>query len=263
VAPDRIGIYSPINGFVLSRSILPEQRFDKGSELYRIADISHLWVIADIFEKDVEFVRPGSKATVRYRGREFPARVADALPQLDPQSRTLKARVELDNAGGVLRPDVFVEVELRADLPAAMRVPADAVIDTGVRKTVFVESAAGIFEPRTVETGRKSGGAVEIKKGLEPGEHIVVSGNFLIDSESRMNLAPVSAGRTAQNSAVMKDPVCGMEVEPAAKAIRVQHRGTTYYFCSDRCRKDFEASPGQYLLKTTPAGDAAGTRGPA
>ncbi len=113
VASPQINIYSPVSGFVLTRNISPTQRFDKGTEFYRIADIGHVWVMTDIFEKDREFVKPGAMATVRYQGREFQARLSDALPQLDPQTRTLKTRFELDNPGNVLLPDMFVDVELR------------------------------------------------------------------------------------------------------------------------------------------------------
>ena len=187
-----IHVYSPITGFVIARNVSPGQRFEKGSELYRIADIGRVWVMADIFEKDRELVKPGAMATVRYQGRQFSARMSNVLPQLDPQSRTLRSRFEVDNPGNVLRPDVFVDVEIEVRLPAAITAPADAVLDSGRRKTVFVAKGNGVFEPRVVETGWRLGDRVEIVKGLEPGESIVVSGNFLIDSESRMKLAAAS-----------------------------------------------------------------------
>jgi hypothetical protein len=112
VAPTEVRVYSPINGYVIARNISPQQRFDKGTEMYRIADISHVWVMTDIFEKDAPLVRPGTRAAVRYQGREFEARMSDVLPQLDPQSRTLKARFELENPNLILRPDAFVDVHL-------------------------------------------------------------------------------------------------------------------------------------------------------
>jgi Cu(I)/Ag(I) efflux system membrane fusion protein len=185
-------IYSPVTGFVLARNISPGQRIDKGSELYRIGDISHVWVMADVFEKDREFLAPGAKAIVRYRGREISARMSGALPQFDPQSRTLKTRFELDNSGFVLQPDMFVDVEVQVNMPAAITVPADAVIDSGRRKTVYVDRGGGFFEPRLVKTGWRLGDRVQVTDGLLPGEHIVVSSNFLIDSESRLKLAPAT-----------------------------------------------------------------------
>ena len=104
--------------------------------MYRIADISHVWLMTDIFEKDREFVTSGVVAAVNYRGREYEARMSNVLPQFDPQSRTLKTRFELDNPGSVLLPDMFVDAELHIDRPAAITVPADAVIDSGLRKIV-------------------------------------------------------------------------------------------------------------------------------
>jgi membrane fusion protein, copper/silver efflux system len=246
-ASPHVGVYSPVSGFVLARNISPSQRFEKGTELYRIADISRVWVMTDIFEKDREFLRPGATATVRYRGREFQARLSDALPQLDPQTRTLRTRFELDNRDHLLQPDMFVDVELHVEMPAALVAPADAVIDQGRRKTVYVATAGGVFEARNVETGWRLGNRVQITGGLEPGEHIVVSGNFMIDSESRMQIPDRPASSSPVMAAAEKDPVCGMDVDlHAPNAIKIQHGGKTWYFCSDKCRKDFEADPAKY-----------------
>jgi YHS domain-containing protein len=129
-------------------------------------------------------------------------------------------------------------------------VPADAVIDTGMRKTVFVDRGNGVFEPREVETGRRLGDRVEIVGGLTPGESIVVSGNFLVDSESRMKLA--AAGIYGASHV---DPVCGMHVdEGKAKAAgkTVDHGGKTYYFCSDDCVGKFRKEPAKYLKEAGP-----------
>jgi RND family efflux transporter MFP subunit len=249
-----IHVYSPTSGFVIARNISPEQRFDKGSELYRIADLGHVWVMTDLFEKDRAFARPGAAARVRYEGREYRARMSDVLPQFDPQSRTLKTRFELDNPGYLLRPDMFVDVELHVDMPAAITAPADAVIDTGRRQTVFVECGAGCFAPRQVETGWRLGDRVQITAGLEPGERIVVSGNFLIDSESRMKLAAASTAAAPRMAPAEIDPVCGMSVDPhAPDAIKSQHGGKTYYFCSRQCKKSFDASPEKYVPKAAAA----------
>lgn len=242
-----IHIYSPITGFVIARNVSPSQRFEKGSELFRIADIGRVWAMADIFEKDREFVKPGAMAAVVYQGRRFPARMSNVLAQLDPQSRTLRSRFEVENSGGILRPDVFVDLEIQVRLPAAITAPADAVLDAGRRKTVFVARGNGVFEPRAVETGWRLGDRVEITKGLAAGESIVVSGNFLIDSESRMK--PPEAAP----SAAAKDPVCGMDVDPkAAGVLQAQHRGKTYYFCSGQCRTSFEGDSGKYAPEKRP-----------
>jgi Cu(I)/Ag(I) efflux system membrane fusion protein len=243
-ASPHVKIYSPVSGFVLVRSVSPGQRFDKGTEFYRIADISRVWVWTDIFEKDREFLKPGAEATFVYQGRRFTARMSEALPQFDTQSRTLKTRFELDNPGNVLQPDMFVDVELNVEMPPAITVPADAVFDSGVRKTVFVDRGKGAFEARRVETGWRLGDRVEIVRGLMEGERVVAAANFLLDSESRMRA--VSAGVFNPET----DLVCGMEVDgkkAAAASRTVEHDGHTYYFCSDECKKKFEAEPAKYM----------------
>jgi Cu(I)/Ag(I) efflux system membrane fusion protein len=264
-----VHIYSPVSGFVVSRNISPNQRFQKGEDLYRIADIGHVWVMTDLFERDRQFVKPGATATIRYLGREFQARLSDALPQLDPQTRTLKTRFELDNPGNVLLPDAFVDVELTLDTPAAVTVPAEAVIDSGLRKTVYVERGNGTFEPRLVQTGWRMGDRVQIVAGLEPGERIVVSSNFLIDSESRMKMPATPVAMAEKHEAMemhekhgaVKDLICGMDVDPnSPHTLKAQHDGKTYYFCSDSCKKNFEANPGQYAQQEMAAPGAKGKR---
>jgi YHS domain-containing protein len=250
-ASPNIGIYSPASGFVLARNISPSQRFDKGTELYRIADISRVWVVTDIFEKDLEFLPPGATAVVRWRGREFQARLSDALPQLDPQTRTLKARFEVDNPGHVLLPDMFVDVELHVEMPPAIAVPAEAILDSGQRKVVYVARGDGLFEPRLVEVGWRLGDRVQVTRGLEPGEQIVVSGNFLLDSESRMRLSASAGAVPADQMSAAKDPVCGMDVDTTLKgAATAQHQGKTLYFCNEHCRRTFQSDPGKYVSGT-------------
>ena len=244
MASPHVNIYSPVSGFVLERNVAPRQRFDKGAELYRIADITRVWVWTDIFEKDRQFLKPGAEATVVYQGRRLKARMSDALPQFDPQSRTLKTRFELDNPGNLLQPDMFVDVELDVQMAPAMTVPADAVFDSGRRKTVFVDLGNGRYEARRVETGWRLGDRVEVTRGLMEGERVVASANFLLDSESRMKAA--SAGILNPES----DPVCGMEVDAkkaAAAGRTTTHDGHTHYFCSDECKKKFEAEPAKYV----------------
>ncbi len=260
VASPKINIYSPVSGFVLTRNISPKQRFEKGDELYRIADISRVWVMSDIFEKDRQFLKSGAAATIRFEGREFQARLSDALPQLDPQTRTLKTRFELDNPGNVLLPDMFVDVELQVDRPAAITVPSDAVIDSGLRKTVYVDRGNGFLEPRLVQTGWRLGDRVQITNGLEPGERIVVSGNFLIDSESRMRLPVNEPVPMTKGPAGAKDLVCGMSVDPKAPGtLKSEYKGETYYFCAENCRKRFEANPGKYVPNAMAAQGMHGT----
>jgi len=242
-----IELRAPVSGYVLSRSVFPKERLERGAELYRVADLSRLWVFADLFESDAQYVRAGTAALVSFpfrQGVPIRARISNVLPQLDPTTRTLKVRLDIDNRDMSLRPDMFVDVEIAATLPAAVTVPSDAVVDSGLRKLVFVDRGSGYFEPRRVETGWRSDDRVEIVKGLMPGERIVVSGNFLLDSESRMKAAAMGIV-TAE-----MDPVCGMGVDQArAKAAgrTAVHRGTSYFFCSDSCKKRFDATPERFV----------------
>jgi Cu(I)/Ag(I) efflux system membrane fusion protein len=189
VVPDGIRILAPADGFVLSRNLSVGQKLDRGDELYRIADLSRVWIVAELFGSEAQQVRPGLSAAVFIPGRptSMSARVSAAvLPQFDARTQSTQLRLDADNPGYLLRPGMFVDVELAVPLPAAVTVPADAVVDSGLRKTVFVERGDGVFESREVQTGWRAGARVEIVTGLSPGERIVVSGAFLLDSEFRI-----------------------------------------------------------------------------
>jgi membrane fusion protein, copper/silver efflux system len=228
-----IRIVAPAGGFVVARNVSPGQRFEKGMEFFRLADLSRIWILADIFESDAADLRAGSSATVRYLGQSLRARVSDVLPQFDGGSRAMKARLEMDNPGFVLRPDMFVDIELPVNAAAGIAIPADALIDSGLHKTVFIETGDGSFEPREVDTGWRAGDRIQVTRGLEAGERIVVSGNFLLDSESRMRLTAMRA------AAAVKDPSCGMDVDPAKAAGRAEVKGRIYYFCSRACKSKY------------------------
>lgn len=189
--PEGIKILAPANGFVLARNVSPGQTFEKGAEFFRIADLSRVWIVADVFERDAQHLRPGVRAEVSLpnQGTRLSAKVAEVLPQFDAASRTLKVRFEADNPGFRLRPDMLVDVTLQVTLPNTISVPSDAVVDSGLKKTVFVERTPGVFEARQVEVGRRSGDRIEIASGLTAGERIVISGTFFLDSETRMKVA--------------------------------------------------------------------------
>ena len=167
------------------------QRFDRTTELYVVADLERIWILADAFGDDAEHLDPGTRAEVRLVGRtdSTPAVVSQVLPQFDPATRTLKVRLEASNPRFALRPDMFVDVAVRITLPPALVVPDAAVSDSGLQKTVFVVRGEGVFERRPVKTGWRAGGFVEVVDGVAEGERVAVSGNFLLDSESRMRLA--------------------------------------------------------------------------
>lgn len=183
-----ISLASPTDGIVLSRNVSPEQRFEKGAELYRIGDLSKVWIIADVFGNEAQLFRPGARVRVAVRelGKNLYATVSKNPPLFDPMSRTLKLRLEADNPGFVLRPDMFVDLEFTIQAPPGLSVPQEAVLDSGMQKIVYVETGDGVFEPRPVEIGTPYGGRVTVSRGLAHGDRVVTSGNFLLDSESRM-----------------------------------------------------------------------------
>jgi len=244
-----ITIASPVDGFILQRNLLVGQRVERGTELYRVADLRRVWIFADVYENQMPFIRPGAGARLvsAQQNRRFVARVSDAQPIFDEAARTLKVRLEADNPGLALKPGMFVDVEFDVVLPPSLAVPADAIVDTGLRKTLFVDRGQGFFEPRQVETGWRIGDQVEVTRGLMPGERIVLSGTFLIDSESRMG-----AAARGIRGASATDPACGMEVDEksaAAAGRKSDHGGKTFYFCSDECKKSFDADPARYAKK--------------
>jgi RND family efflux transporter MFP subunit len=184
-----ITIYSPISGYVMMRNAFPKQRITPETELYTIVDLSRVWIMADVFENEASMIRVGMPARVSLSygsGRKINARVSYIQPEVDPTTRTLKIRIEAGNPDLQLKPDMFVDVDFSVAMSARMTVPAEAVLDTGLKKTVFVDRGNGYLEPRQVEIGERIGDRIEITKGLTTNERIVVSGNFLIDSESQL-----------------------------------------------------------------------------
>jgi Cu(I)/Ag(I) efflux system membrane fusion protein len=211
--PENIDVVSPVDGFILARNISPGQHFQHSTEFYRIADLTHVWVAAEVFGQEAQYLHPGDMVQVALRdeGRKLPARVSDSLPQSEIGGGTVKFRLEAENPAFVLRPDMLVDVELAIRMPAAVTVPVDAVVDSGARARVYVEHGEGIFEPRQVETGWRSGERVEVLHGVQPGEKVVVAATFLVDSESRLKAsgtekAPAGGGPAAphQQMAVAK-----------------------------------------------------------
>jgi membrane fusion protein, copper/silver efflux system len=272
VPADSIQIVAPVNGIIVARNITPGQRVDKGAEFYRIADLSRVWIMASFHEGELEGMRPGAEVTISQpnQRKQWGGRASSVLPQFDPATRTLQVRLETDNPGLVLRPDMFVNVEVEIHDPAGLTVPADALLDSGMSKHVYVDRGNGAFEPRQVETGWRSGDRIEIVRGLAPGERVVVSGTFLLDSESRLkspqHAASSNAGgpatvSPAKSSNLVKDRSCGMEVDPAesvAAGNTETYQGKTYYFCSRSCRDKFHKDP-QSLLSGNGSGHGKGT----
>lgn len=195
----QITLHAPISGYVTVRNAFPKQRVTPETELYTLVDLSKVWIMAEVFESDAASIRFGmtARASMPYSGgRALTGRVSHILPAVDAATRTLKVRIEADNPGLQLKPEMFVDIDFAVARPTRVTVPADALVDTGVRKTVFVDRGNGHIEARQVETGERSGGRVEILRGLQAGERVVASGTFLIDSESQLRSAAAGASTT-------------------------------------------------------------------
>jgi membrane fusion protein, copper/silver efflux system len=188
--PPFIKILAPSDGIVLARNASPGRTFVRGEEWFRIADLRRVWVVVDVFGDDATRIRPGMAARVSLPRERltFTARVSDVPPQYNPETRTRTVRLEVDNLEDVLRPEMPVDVELSMSFAPTVVVPSGAVIESGLKTTVFVERAPGSYEPREVKTGWRRDGRIEIVQGLAPGDRVVGSGTFFLDSDSRMRL---------------------------------------------------------------------------
>ena len=185
-------LYSPFSGHVLEKMVNKGQFVDAGMSLYKIADLSVVWLIADIYESELSAIRVGQQAAIQmsyYPGETFTGKAIYIYPYLDAQTRTAKVRYEFANPHGKLKPEMFADVEITVRLGDKLAVPEGAVIDTGVRKVVIVDRGSGFFEPREVRLGARAGEVFEVLDGLTAGERVVISANFLIDSESKLKEA--------------------------------------------------------------------------
>jgi Cu(I)/Ag(I) efflux system membrane fusion protein len=182
-------IHSPISGTVIKKEALAGAHVEPGEELYTIADLLHIWILADIYEYELSFVREDQKAAVTLSydpSTILTGRVGFIYPTLDPKTRTAKVRFELDNSDEKLKPDMYANVELAVNLGTRLAIPQEAIIESGRKQVVFLYHGGGRLEPRIIKTGVKTGEWSEVLEGLKEGEHIVTSANFLIDSESRL-----------------------------------------------------------------------------
>lgn len=185
-----ITLRSPVSGIVLEKVVLAGQRVTPGVQLYQIADLSSVWVEGDLFEQDLQFIELGLQSHIEvaaYPGEHFMGRVSFVYPTVDTASRTNRVRVTLDNPDLRLKPGMFATMFFDTKLPDALAVPLEAVLVTGERNLVFVRDAEGMLQPREVVLGPRAGDYVQILAGLESGETIVGSANFLVDAESRLS----------------------------------------------------------------------------
>ena len=201
-------VYSPVSGYITERNALPNAYVQPETKLYTIADLSTVWVYANVSQNDVGRLRPGDRAKVTvdaYPGKTFAARVDQILPQVDQATRTVRVRLVMSNPTLALKPGMYVNVDIAAQLGTQLVVPASAVLHSGQRSVAFIDRGEGNLEPRTVTTGPQIDGDIVILSGLRPGDRVVSSANFLIDSEAQLqsasqNFAPPSTEPAANNA---------------------------------------------------------------
>lgn len=191
--PDRIAFETPVSGVILERLATPGMMASAGQPLFRIADTSALWVVADVSENQLGAVREGAIASISVRslpGRRFVGKVSLVYPEIRSETRTAKVRIELANPEGFLLANMLAEVEIESGSPVpVVSVPETAVVDTGNRQVVFVDLGGGRFEPRAVKQGLRGNTEIAITDGIKAGERVVVAGNFLLDAESNLTSA--------------------------------------------------------------------------
>jgi Cu(I)/Ag(I) efflux system membrane fusion protein len=236
---DSVPIRSPVDGFVTARNVVPGAAVQPGPPLFEVANLSRVWVLADVFEQDAARLHVGQKGSLElaaFPGDRFEGRVQFIYPTVAAATRTLKVRLELANKsgpGGVkLRPGMYGNVALALPAASGLVVPAEALVDTGDHQYVFVATGGGHFEPRSVTVGVRTGDKVQIVRGVSPGETVVATGNFLVDSESRLRAAIAGQAAAAPGGGEL-GPDCAREFDArkfpdktqACRACEVQHRG--------------------------------------
>ena len=222
---------SPVAGVVLEKKALQGMRFMPGESLYQIADLGAVWVIADVYERDIGLVRPGTKASVSlaaYPAETFSGTVTYVYPTLKPETRTVPIRIELGNPGQRIKPNMYAQIELAtAAREKVLTAPASALIDSGARQIVLMELGNGRYQSREVRVGARSADQIEILEGVKEGERVVVAANFLIDAESNLKAAIGSFGHSSHGSSASGGDSTAVPAAPATNAggARVGHQG--------------------------------------
>jgi len=224
-------IHSPAAGVVTKIGVREGAHVSPRSELYQIADLSRVWVLADLYEYEIGWVKEGDEAKLSIASlpnHDFVGHITYIYPYLDPKTRTNKVRIEFDNRDGLLKPDMFGDVEIIASrTKPGIFVPRESVLITGKKTHLFVQTGAGRFEPRTVKTGISADGLIEISEGVKPGELVVSSGQFLIDSESsiREAAAKMVAPKGEEKPSVQGMDMKGMKEHPAGQPKQMDMKG--------------------------------------
>ena len=232
-----ITVESPVSGYITERNALPNQFVQPETKLYTVADLSQVWIYGQVFQTDVGRIKPGDPAEVTvdaYPGRTFRGRVQQVLPQVDPSTRTVRVRLIFDNPGLLLKPGMYVSIELGLPLGKQLVMPASGVLQSGTRQIAFVDHGNGYLEPREIQTGARVGDDLIVLKGLNAGERIVSSANFLVDSESQIQAAvgqfappPPGAGGAGGTAAVSL-PQQGANLEFSAEP-SPPHKGNNLF----------------------------------
>jgi RND family efflux transporter MFP subunit len=220
-----IEIESPVTGYITERNALPNQYVQSDTKLYTIADLSSAWVYANVSQSDVGRLKPGNRATVTvdaYPGRQFSGSIDQILPQVDPMTRTVRVRLVFSNPGVVLKPGMYVNVNIDVPLGRQLVIPSSGILQTGTRQIAFVDHGEGYLEPREIEIGPRVDDHTVVLKGLRNGDRIVSSANFLVDSEAQLQAAlgsfappPPGAGAAASMTAPAQQIGIDLSTEPS------------------------------------------------
>jgi Cu(I)/Ag(I) efflux system membrane fusion protein len=264
--------YSPFDGYVIDKMVYDGQNVMAGMDLYRIADLSTVWIIAEIYQYELPWVKVGQEASVELSylpGRKFKGRLTYIYPTLNTETKTARVRIAVRNTPGLeFKPEMFATVEIASPVSVkAVAVPDQAIIRSGPRNVAVIALGGGYFDPREVTLGVSAEGYVQILKGVKAGEKIVVSSQFLIDSESNLKAAiaqmsshadstamPMNSTPAAEDTTVgmttmqkVTDPVCGMRIMPK-QTLSVVYSGTKYFFCSKDDMQKFQKDPEKFAL---------------
>lgn len=235
-----VTIESPVSGYITDFNALPNQYTQAETKLYTIADLSSVWVNANVFQTDVGQLNPGTPATITvdaYPGRSFRGRIDQILPQVDPVTRTVKVRFVFANPAIALKPGMFVNVRISVPLGRQLVIPASAALQAGAREIAFIDRGGGYLEPREIELGPRLDDHVVVTKGLRAGDQVISSANFLVDSEAQLEAVigsfvppPPGAGQAASMNMSTQEVMIDFSTTPSpshkgANSIRVKLAG--------------------------------------
>lgn len=198
-AQNAITIYSPISGTVIQKNVEPQRYVAAGENLFDVADLSTVWVVANVYENEMPLLHIGqtmTASTESYPGKEFGGRISFISPTVDPSTHTVRVRAEFPNSNHEFKINMFVDVRIQTEIPLSINVPKTAVLSTGKRQVVWVQIEENIFEPRVVTTGMESENSIQILDGIDEGDVVVTSGGYLLDSESQMEATNKSETET-------------------------------------------------------------------